>query len=355
MPAELVAEPVRPGRGRKILAVAVAAGLLIVAGVGLFASGVLNPPALRSVPAPATATPGSDPTTAQPTVGADSDVSVDSFGNYSGNLTHDGLVAPGGDEFYISTSAGVMAYSWDGQQVRTLSDATDASYLNYHDGHLYFRYGQRIHRVDVSTGVDDDIAQSYGFRLFLDGGLLYFEPDAGALREAALDGTLTGRAVTIPDPCDYSAFADGRLFCSGENGGLVSVDFATGATTDTGIPDAKWIACWDGWVYYRTHSEAFDLRRVRPDGTGDQRVSETGYDFFVPTERGVFSKDSDAIGVIALDGSGAFTSIADLPDALVLWVAGDWIVYSAELNGNENMRMVKADGTMDQPVGAGGG
>ncbi|MDR1430887.1 MAG: protein kinase [Propionibacteriaceae bacterium] len=341
------------GRKRWLLpALGTVAALAVVGVGGYFVNGAIGtsiPDAPRSA---SSGIPQPDPNSS-PQSGPGAALDDPTAGNYPGNLVIGGFAVAGDSELYVATPEGVVALSQQGQFLRKVSDSGTASDLNFYQGKLYYLLGGNVWTHDPATGETAELRRGGAGNLWVDQGGLYFADQYDSLRlySLSLDGKTTKKADDFTTSYYRNLVAGSEYLCVGISNSdsgceLTSLDLASGKVHRFGLTSTRWVAAWDGWLYYSEDRET-QLRRVRFDGSGDELVNSDPHYFNVPAEQGVFSLNAITNTVELINPESGSVFAVTGPDAQKFNLAGDWIIYQGQ---SANLRMIRSDTSGDQPV-----
>ncbi|MDR1237928.1 MAG: protein kinase [Propionibacteriaceae bacterium] len=346
----------QPKRKRWLIPAVSAFTALVVLGVSsIFAINALNAPGAGTIDTPNTGTPPSGSMTPPNSIAPPPNANLMPYspaGNYPGNLILGGFAVASDSELYLATPTSIVALSPEGKFLRKITDST-ASSLNFYQGKLYFLSNNDVWSYDPMTDANAVLWQGSAGNLFIDQDSLYYtnQIDENRLYSLSLDGKTTQPADDF-NTSYYRNLVEGTEYlCVGismSDSGckLTSLEFASGKTKEFGITSSRWVAAWDGWLYYSA-DDGNTLRRVKLDGSGDESVTVESHDFNIPTERGVFSLNAMTAKVELIDPESGSTSVITDSGVRGFNLAGDWIIYKSD---GADLTMIRVDGSGQQPV-----
>jgi hypothetical protein len=339
-------------RKRPLLAtVSILTALAVVGVGGYFTINALNAPDPPIAPVisatPNISTPATLPSSPS------TPMNVPALGNYPGNLTVGAFAVAGDAELYVVTATGIVALNPQGEFLRVVNDSSGAESLNFYQGKLYYLVNGSVWTHDLATGETGRLWQGDAGDLWIDQDSLYFTNQIDELRlySLSLDGKTTQKVDDFNHSYYRNLIAGTEYLCVGVDNTdhdckLTSVELASGQSRELGISAVRWIAAWDGWLYYST-DQGTELRRVKYDGSGDESLNAEPHYFNIPSEHGAFSLN--AISTVVELINPADGSVSAITEAGITGfnLAGDWIIYRTDA---ADPWMIRLDGSGKQPV-----
>ncbi|MCL1838921.1 MAG: protein kinase [Propionibacteriaceae bacterium] len=344
--------------------IVIGCGLVAVPLVGVGGWTIMSGLASSNTPIATSAPPATLAPTTSPTLAPTDEPSIDfpllpapprdgaylGGGNYPGNLSNYGFAVGGTDEIYVASDEAIIVLGLDGKFLRSYA-AKNVESLNFYGGMLYYRVLGDVIRMNPLSGETIICFNASGAKLFIDSGRFYFDEgtDGLTLYTASLEGKDRYKVDDVRLAYFRQFVAGWQIYSETDDYELTLVNLATTETFKPGFSGNSWLTVWDGYLYYQP--KYTDLFR-RDLATGSQEIlTRNNFDFMVATELGLFGLDTSTNSLDHISLDGRRNTLVNERTGFFC-VAGDWIIYQqGEIDGP--LRMVKIDGTADQPLPVG--
>jgi hypothetical protein len=299
------------------------------------------------------------------------DTVVNTVGNSTSNIKNDGLATVQGQSTYLHLVNGEYTGSFivddgAGKRLFMIYGGLD---INVVGDWIYFvlslqqQDGSEIsHMYKMSTGSDGKSFQQLNAedvsQMSVVGDWIYYTnySDNGCIYKMHTDGTEETKLNSTPSA--YINVVDGWIYyCDTTNGYDNGAEIYKIKTDGTGLTDLKTkgleLLVTDGYVYYKNLNDGVCLYRVKIDGTGNEKVSDSECMCFNVQGDWLYTDGTSAgnryLYKISISTKQKIQLNSDHTDQICL--IGDWIYYINQADDNSTtLYRIHTDGTGRQEI-----